>query len=298
MLRDFRGYGAYPPAPDWPDGARLALNFVINIEEGSEPSLAQGDGFTESGLTEVPASPVPEGIRDLGAESMFEYGSRVGFWRLQRLFDEFEIPATAFACALALEKNPEIAQSIADSGWDVCAHGLRWIEHYRLSEDEERTQIADAVRRIEACSGVRPQGWYCRYAPSSNTRRLLVEHGGLKYDSDAYNDELPYWQSVNDRSHLVVPYSLAHNDTRFVRGAVSTGAQFFDYLREAFDYLYAEGASHPRMMSVGLHCRIAGHPGRASGVRRFVEHVAKHADVWICRREQIADHWRQLHPPS
>ena len=296
MLRDFRGYGAYPPAPDWPDGARLALNFVINIEEGSEPSLAQGDGFTESGLTEVPASPVPEGIRDLGAESMFEYGSRVGFWRLQRLFDEFEIPATAFACALALEKNPEIAQSIADSGWDVCAHGLRWIEHYRLSEDEERTQIADAVRRIEACSGVRPQGWYCRYAPSSNTRRLLVEHGGLKYDSDAYNDDLPYYVEVMGTQHLIVPYSLTYNDARFVLPqGYGSPSDFHDLLKRGFDYLWNEGETHPRMMNIGLHPRLIGQAGRISALAEFIDYAQNKGGVWFATRLQIANWWNDHH---
>ena len=299
MERHFVGYGARPPTPDWPHNARIAVNFVINVEEGSEPSLGDGDGFSESNLTEVPASPVPRGERDLGAESMFEFGSRVGFWRLHRIFTELGVPATAFACARALERNPEIAAAIRDSHWDVCAHGLRWTEHFRLDESEERAQIAQAVRSIEASTGSRPLGWYCRYAPSVNTRRLLVEHGGFKYDSDAYNDELPYWRDVDGHAHLVVPYSLTHNDTRFVRGAISTGQAFFEYLREAFDYLYAEGADTPRMMSIGLHCRIVGHPGRASGVRKFVEYVLSHSDVWICRRDQIAEHWhRHFSNPS
>lgn len=297
MQRDFIGYGGRPPHPEWPDAARLALNFVINVEEGAEASIADGDGFSEWNLTEVAASAVPRGERDLGAESMFEFGSRVGFWRLHRLFTARGVPVTAFACAQALERNPAIAAAIRAAGWDVCAHGLRWIEHYRLDIDEERRQIAAAAQRIAACVGEPPQGWYCRYAPSVNTRRLLVEHGGFSYDSDAYNDELPYWTRVGDTPHLVLPYSLTHNDTRFMRGAISTGGEFFEYLREAFDYLYAEAEDEPRMMSVGLHCRIVGHPGRASGVQRFLDHVSRHEGVWLCRRADIAAHWRAHVPP-
>lgn len=298
MQRDFVGYGPEPPNPAWSQGARLALNFVINVEEGAEPSIADGDGYTESRLTEVSESPVAAGQRDLAAESMFEFGSRVGFWRLHRLFREREMPVTVFGCAVALERNPAIAEAVRRAGWDVCCHGLRWVEHYKLDEAEERRQIADAVARIEKAVGERPLGWYCRYGPSVNTRRLLVEEGGFVYDSDAYNDELPYWVRQSGRAHLVVPYSLTHNDAQFVRGRIANGREFFEFLRDAFDFLYAESETTPRMMSVGLHQRVVGHPGRASGLADFLDHVAGHEEVWVCRRVDLARHWRATFPPE
>ena len=294
--RDFVGYGARPPDPGWPGGARLALNFVINYEEGSEPSVEDGDGFTEARLTEVAQSPVPRGERDLAAESMFEYGSRVGFWRLKRLFDEREMAFTLFACALALERNPAVAETVREDGIDLCCHGWRWVEAFRLTEDEEREHIRRAVASLERTTGRRPEGWYCRYGPSVNTRRLLVEEGGFLYDSDAYNDELPYWADVGARPHLVVPYSLAHNDGKFA-GAVATGGQFFHLLRDAIDFLREEGRTSPRMMSIGLHLRLAGHPARASGLARLLDHVRACGDVWVTTRGAIARHWARRHPP-
>ena len=296
--RDFVGYGRTPPDPRWPQGARIALNFVINYEEGSEPSIADGDAASEVRGSEVASSPVPHGTRDLAAESMFEYGSRAGFWRLLRLFEEYDMPMTVFACSLAVERNPAVAQWLRESAADVCCHGRRWVEHYRLNVDEERAEISAAVASLEASTGKRPQGWYCRYGPSPDTRRLLLEHGGFLYDSDAYNDDLPYWTQVADRSHLIVPYAQACNDMKFAHGHIGTATQFFEILRDTFDMLYREGASSPRMMSVGLHNRLAGHPGRAGGLARFMEHVAKHPDVWVCRRMDIAQHWAQHHPPD
>ncbi|MDP6709159.1 MAG: allantoinase PuuE [Alphaproteobacteria bacterium] len=294
--RDFVGYGANPPDPKWPGGARLAVNFVVNYEEGSEYSIAEGDGFTEANLTESPASPVPRGERDLGAESMFEYGSRVGFWRLMRLFAERDLPLTVFGCAMALERNPEAAQAIAAAGHDVCCHGWRWVEHFRLDEAEEAEHIRRAVASLEASVGARPLGWYCRYGPSVNTRRLLMKEGGFIYDSDAYNDELPYWVMTGQGPHLVVPYTLTNNDTKFARGFIGHGLDFFRYLRDAFDLLYEEGARQPKMMSIGLHMRIAGHPARASGLQRFLDHIRAVDDVWVCRREEIARHGIATHP--
>ena len=294
--RDFVGYGRNPPNPQWPGGARLAINFVINIEEGSEPSMVDGDGYTETNLTEAPVSPVPHGQRDLAAESMFEYGARVGYWRLYQLFRERKIPVTPFACALALERNPEIAASIGEAGWDICAHGLRWVEHFKLDEEEERRQIKAAVQRIQTATGEQPQGWYCRYGPSENTRRLLIEIGGFSYDSDAYNDELPYWVEHSTGQHLIVPYSLTHNDTKFPRGSFGTGSEFFEFLRDGFDVLYAEGAEHPKMMSIGLHSRVAGHPARSAGLMRFLDYVNSHREVWITRRADIARHWATTFP--
>jgi allantoinase len=293
--RDLVGYGPNPPDPQWPGGARLAVNFVINVEEGSERSHAEGDGRSESGLTEVPTSPVAEGRRDLAAESMFEYGARVGIWRLLRIFGQRQLPFTAFACALALERNPELAGALGDLDHDVCCHGWRWIEHWLLDEDEERRQIARAVGSLQQSLGDRPLGWYCRYGPSVVTRRLLVEEGGFLYDSDAYADELPYWCRVDGKPHLIVPYSLTNNDTKFPRGGFATADDYFTFMKDAFDLLYEEGADQPKMMSVGLHPRIIGHPARAAGLIRFLDYVAARPEVWICRRLDIARHWHAHH---
>ncbi len=290
--RDFIGYGENPPHAEWPGGARIAVNFVINIEEGAEYSIGDGDGQSESSLTEVAAPRVPAGDRDLAAESMYEYGARAGVWRLVRLFRSSGLPLTAFACALALERNPDIAKVIRQQDWDVCCHGFRWIEHYRLGRDEERGQIAKAVASLEQTIGQRPVGWYSRYAPSINTRELLVQEGGFTYDSDSYADDLPYWLKVNDRNHLVIPYSLVTNDAKLVN-AFTDGDSFFRILRDAFDTLYAEGLERPKMMSVGMHPRILGHPARTAGLRKFLDHVQSHEKVWICRRLDIARHWAE-----
>lgn len=295
--RDFVGYADSPPGMVWPNGARLALNFVLNYEEGSEYALADGDGRTDTGLSEVAGSRVPVGDRDLAAESMFEFGSRVGFWRVHRLFRDRGIPLTVFAASLALERNPEAARAIADTDWDLVGHGRRWVEHYLLDEEAERRDIAEAFDSISRLVGRAPEGWYCRYAPSVNTRRLVVEHGGFSYDSDAYNDELPYWVKVAGRDHLVVPYSLVTNDAKLVGGPLVTGRDFAHHLIDSFEELRAEAEIHPRMMSVGLHARIIGHPGRLAGLRTFLDHVAQCEDVWVCRRADLAEHWRSVAPP-
>ncbi|MBI1779589.1 MAG: allantoinase PuuE [Proteobacteria bacterium] len=294
LVRDFVGYGANPPDPKWPNGARLALNIVINYEEGSEPSVPDGDKASEVGLTEGGSGDFSG--RDLAAESMFEYGSRVGIWRVLRLLEERKLAATVFGCALALERNPAVAQAVRASGFDVCCHGWRWARHQQMSIDAERAEIARAVASIQRTIGQRPEGWYCRYGPSINTRRLLVEEGGFRYDSDAYNDELPYWVKVDGKDHLILPYGLVNNDAKFIRGGLITGGEFFELLKDAFDMLYREGVSHPKMMSVGLHLRLVGHPGRAAGLERFLDYVARHAGVWICRRIDIARHWHSQHP--
>lgn len=295
-VRDMRGYGANPPDPRWPGGARIAINFVMNYEEGSEPSVQDGEGFTEIALTEATGLPTGVKGRDLAGEGMFAYGSRVGFWRLMRLFQERGLPLTVFGCALAIERNPEAAAAIAASGFDVCCHGWRWIKHYELDEAEERQHIARAVASLEATVGARPLGWYCRYGPSVNTRRLLTEEGGFLYDSDAYDDELPYWRTVSGRPHLVVPYSLANNDGKFGSGFFATSADYFTWHKDAFDMLYAEGATQPKMMSVGLHMRLIGHPARAAGLARFLDYVQAHEGVWVTRRLDIARHWAATHP--
>ena len=295
--RDLRGYGAHPPDAAWPGGAAVALNFVLNFEEGSEYATPDGDACSEATLLEVPQSRVPHGVRDLAAESMYEYGVRVGFWRLHRLFLQHGLPLTVFACAQALERAPEAAGAIAAAGWDLCCHGWRWNEHYLLSEVDQRREIAEALASVERLVGRRPAGWYCRYAPSELTRHLLIEEGTVLYDSDAYNDELPYWAGTPDRPHLVIPYSLTTNDTKFLQGGLVTGSQFCEYLSESLDLLRAEGATSPRMMSVGMHLRILGHPSRASGLAQFLRYVRTLPDVWVCRRDEIARHWIARHPP-
>ena len=294
--RDMVGYGGNPPDPKWPGGARLAVNFVLNYEEGSEYSIAD-DNVSETILSEVPFGGFGPGKRDLAIESVYEYGSRAGFWRIHRAFTERKLPMTVYGCALALERNPPAAKAIAEAGYDVCCHGYRWIEHYKLSRVEERRQIRLAIESLKKTVGERPFGWYCRYGPGVNTRQLLVEEGGFLYDSDAYNDDLPYWVVVDRKPHLVVPYCLDTNDTKYCAPpGFGTSNDFFTYCKDAFDMLYAEGATSPKMMSIGMHCRLIGHAGRTAGLARFLDYVKGHDKVWICRRVDIARHWREHHP--
>jgi peptidoglycan/xylan/chitin deacetylase (PgdA/CDA1 family) len=291
--RVFEEYGPTPPDPRWPNGAKLALNFVINHEEGGEESVPDGDPKSEAGLTEGSSAPVKG--RDLAAESMFAYGSRVGFWRLHRLFTERGLPCTVFAVARALERTPMCAAAIREAGWDVAAHGWKWEMHAGMEEAVERARIAEATALIARVMGAPPLGWYTRYAPSEHTRRLLAEAGYL-YDSDAYDDELPYWREVNGRPHLVIPYNLAHNDVRFIRQGITGGEEFFLYIKGAVEMLLSEPGG--RMLSVGLHNRIIGQPGRAIGLARLLDWVARQPGVWVCRREDIARHWLREHPPG
>ncbi len=296
--RDLVGYGKNPPKPGWPGGARIAVNFVVNYEEGSENNISDNDGRVEKGLSEVIGGRMVEGARDLGMESLYEYGSRAGIWRLFRIFKERQLPITVFGCALALERNPTVADAICEAEYDICGHGWRWVEHYLLGESEEREHIARAVETIKRLTGSPPQGWYCRYAPSLNTRRLLIEHGGFLYDSDSYADDLPYWTKVNDTPHLVIPYSLDANDLKFQPGGnFSDAAGFYNYLKDAFDFLYAEGEKTPRMLNIGLHARIMGRPARAASVTKFLDYISGFNDAWICRRIDIAKHWIATHPP-
>ena len=294
--RDFVGYGREAPQPRWPGDARVAVQCVINYEEGAENCVLNGDAHAETFLSDiVGARPYP--ARHMSMESLYEYGSRAGFWRLYRLFREFDMPVTVFGVGLALQRNPEAVAAMLEAQWEIACHGYRWIDHQIMPEAEERRQIGLAIQAHTAATGERPLGWYTG-RDSPNTRRLVLEAGGFLYDSDSYADDLPHW-CAEAPGHLIVPYTLDANDMRFnTPQGFNSGEQFFHYLRDAFDYLYAEGAEHPRMMSVGLHCRIAGRPGRAMAVRRFLEHVAAHDAVWVCRRIDIARHWHAHHPPA
>ena len=292
--RDLVGYGPSPPNPQWPNGARLALSFVLNYEEGAERTMMEGDGESESFLHEVVGAPPTVGRRNLNTESMFEYGSRAGFWRIHRIFTSHGLPLTVYAVGQALERNPDAARAMVDAGWEVASHGYRWIDYIEMDEDEEREHFRLAIEAIEKACGQRPVGWYTGRL-SDNTRRLVVETGGFLYDSDSYADELPYWLDVGGKDHLVIPYTLDNNDMKFMSpNGFVTSSQFLEYLVDAFEQLHADGG---RMMSVGLHCRIVGRPGRAPALERFLEHVKQKEGVWVTTRAEIARHWREHHPP-
>lgn len=293
--RDLVGYAGRPPHPHWPDEARVAVQFVLNIEEGAESCILQGDARSEAYLHELPGRPCREGERDLSVESMYEYGSRAGVWRILQLFDARALPLTAFAAGRALELNPEIGRALAAARHEVAGHGYRWLDYRNVPEDEERRHIRLTVQIIERICGKRPVGWYTGRV-SSNTRRLVQEEGGFLYSSDAYNDDLPYWLG-GTFAHLIIPYTLVNNDARYLlSNGFASGEAFFGLLKDAFDLLWEEGARHPKMMSVGLHGRISGHPARAMALARFLDYVLAHKSVWICRREEIARHWAAEHP--
>jgi allantoinase len=294
--RDFIGYGNKPPNARWPNGARLALVIALNIEEGAEPSIPDRDPATETALTDGIREEVPAGSRDFVAESLFEYGSRVGFWRIVNLMTERGIPLTVNACAQALTRNPGVAESIKQHGFDLCCHGDRFIRHFLLTEQEERTTIARAIAGLEQAIGRRPSGWQSRYSPSQNTRALLVEHGGLLYDSDSYADDWPYWVKVGERPHLVIPHSFTNNDNRLATAKLGTANDFYDHLASALRVLYAEGARSPRMMTVSLHSRVSGQPARFEAVTRFLDFAAQHRGIWFASRTDIARHWIETHP--
>ncbi len=296
--RDLIGYGAQPPDPRWPHGARIAVQFVLNYEEGGEASILHGDDHAESYLHEVVgAAPLPH-ARNLQVESVYEYGSRAGVWRVLRLAQEFGIPLTIFAVAMALERHPALARELVGLGHEIASHGWRWIDYQNVPEAEERAHMRRAIEVLTRVTGTRPLGWYSgRLSP--NTRRLVVEEGGFLYDADAYNDDLPYWVKQSGRNHLVVPYTLDVNDMKFgTAQGFNQGEDFFIYARDAFDALYAEGATAPKMMSIGLHTRLIGRPGRIIALRRLFEHMRARRDVWFCRRIDIARHWIEVHPPA
>ncbi|HJN61576.1 MAG TPA: allantoinase PuuE [Alphaproteobacteria bacterium] len=297
--RDLLGYGPTPPQAGWPGGARLALSLVLNYEVGGENTVLHGDAGSEQFLADIgPAHIEPlVGARAYNTESMFEYGSRAGFWRIHRLLTSRQVPLTVYGVGMALERNPEAAEAMAAAGWEVASHAYRWINYAGMAEAEEREQMQRAIEAVRSTVGERPVGWYCGRV-GANTRRLVVEEGGFLYDSDSYADDLPYWNYEHGRPHLILPYSLDNNDLRFSTNGIFTGEDFFDYIRDAFDLLYAEDARTPKMMSVGLHCRLAGRPGRINGLARFLDHVQAHDDVWITLRRDIAAHWVAEHPPE
>lgn len=294
--RDFIGYGRTPPNPHWPKGARLAIVIVLNVEEGAEPSIPDGDGATEIALTDGIAQEVPAGTRDFVAETLFEYGSRVGFWRIVDTMVARGVPLTVNACAQAVARNDEVADAIKTHGLDLCAHGDRFVRHFLMDEAEERGAIAGAAAGLERAIGRRPLGWQSRYSPSQRTRALLVEQGGFLYDSDSYADDLPYWVKVDEQPHLVVPHSFTNNDNRLATAKLGTANDFFDHLASAFRVLHAEGARAPRMMTISLHSRISGQPARFEAITRFLDLATTHEDVWFAGRSEIARHWIATHP--
>jgi allantoinase len=294
--RDMVGYGANPPHPHWPGDARIALQIVVNYEEGGENNVLHGDAASETFLSEIIGAAPFEGRRHMSMESIYEYGSRAGFWRLMRLFEDRKIPVTMFAVAMAMERHPDAAKAMVELGHEIASHGWRWINYDQIDEATERDHMQRAIASLENLTGQRPLGWYTGRT-SERTQRLVAEEGGFLYDADSYADDLPYWEKVAGKDHLVVPYTLDTNDMRFATAqGFNTGDQFFTYLRDSFDTLYAEGATAPKMLSVGLHCRLAGRPGRIAGLKRFLDHVQAHDKVWICRRIDIARHWRAVHP--
>jgi len=294
--RDLRGYGPHPPDPRWPNDARIAVSVVVNYEEGGESCILHGDSGSESVLTDIGADAWPN-ARNLNVESNFEYGSRVGFWEIMRMIAERRVDATVYAVGMALERNPEAAAAISAAGLEVACHGQRWIDYQNVPEAAERADIRRNIEVVTRLIGRRPVGWYTG-RPGPNTRRLVVEEGGFLYDSDAYNDDIPYWTRVDGRSHLVIPYSFDTNDSRMQRGGdFATGADYFNYCRDAFDWLYESGCKgRPRMMSIGLHGRIMGRPGRIGALAKLLDHIRGHDGVWLCNRMSIARHWIANHP--
>lgn len=296
--RDLKGYGQRPPDPKWPGGARVAVQFVINYEEGGENCVLHGDAASEAFLSEIIGAPPLVGARSKNMESIYEYGTRVGFWRLHRLFTSRKLPVTVYAVGMALARYPEAGDAMREAGWEVASHGWRWIDYHGMDEATERAHIQLSIDAIERATGTKPVGWYTGRV-SENTRRLVVEHGGFLYDADSYADELPYWDRSHGRAHLIVPYTLDANDMRFATAqGFNSGDQFFAYLRDSFDQLHDEGAETPKMLSIGLHCRLVGRPGRLRALARFIDYVSNRDKVWICRRDEIARHWHEHHPPA
>lgn len=291
--RDMTGYGKESIHPNWPNKAKIAVQFVLNYEEGGENSILHGDDASETFLSEIIGAKAYQGARHMSMESLYEYGSRSGVWRILRLFEEFNIPITIFAVGLAIARNRQLADYLVDHNYDICAHGFRWIDYQFIEEEVEREHIKDCISILTEFLGKRPEGWYTgRNSP--NTRKLIIEEGGFLYDSDAYDDDLPYWANEfdTDSKHLIIPYTLDVNDMRFASPqGFNSGDQFFNYLKDSFDALYKEGETSPKMMSVGMHARILGRPGRIMAMRKFLEYISNFDNVWLCSRREIADHW-------
>ena len=295
--RNMTGYGANPPDAQWPGGARVAVQFVLNYEEGGENSILHGDAASEAFLSDIAGAAPWPGKRHWNMESIYDYGARAGFWRLHRLFTGSSIPLTVYGVASALARSPEQVEAMKTAGWEIASHGLKWVDHRDMPEEEERATIAEAIRLHTEVVGERPLGWYTGRC-SENTVRLVAEEGGFGWISDTYDDDLPYWAEVGDRDQLIIPYTLEANDMRFATApGYITGGQFFDYLKDAFDTLYSEGEKgRPAMMSVGLHCRLIGRPGKLAGLKRFIDYIAGFDGVWCPRRIDIARHWAKTHP--
>jgi len=296
--RDLLGYGETPPDPQWPGGARIAVQFVINYEEGGENSILHGDPASEAFLSEIVGAQAWPGQRHMNMESIYEYGSRAGFWRLHRLFEAAGIPVTVYGVATALERNPAVVAAMQRAGWEIASHGLKWIEYKDFTKEEERAHLEEAIRIQTAVTGERPLGWYTGRT-SEHSLDLVMEEGGFLYSADSYADDLPYWVEGPKGPHLIIPYTLDANDMRFATPqGFNAGDQFFTYLKDSFDLLYAEGRDGaPKMLSVGLHCRLAGRPGRAAALARFLDYVKSHDAVWTPRRIDIARHWHERHRP-
>ena len=289
-IRDIIGYGAKGLKVVWPNNARIAVQIVLNYEEGAESCVLNGDKNSEVFLSEIiDAKPIKG--RHINMESLYEYGSRAGFWRLHKLFQEKKIPITVFGVGMALEKNPEICKAIKEAGYEVASHGWRWIDYQNIKKSEEKKHMKLAIQTHKRIFGERPNGWYTGRC-SPNTRDLVMEDGGFLYDSDSYSDDLPYWETRGKKKQLIIPYTLDNNDMRFTTNqGFNTGDHFFTYLKDSFDTLYEEGKTSSKMMSVGLHCRLIGKPGRIQSLKKFLDYVLKHEDVWLCKRIDIAKHW-------
>ncbi len=293
--RDLAGYGANPPQVTWPASARIAVQFVINYEEGAESCVLHGDDSSEAFLSEIVGASAYRGQRHMNMESVYEYGARAGFWRLHRLFTDRQVPVTVFAVAMALQRNPNVVDAMQEAGWEIASHGYRWLDYQFVDESTEREHMHKAIEIHRDLTGKRPLGWYLGRC-SPNSHRLAAEEGGFVYNADSYADDLPYWDGSHDKPQLMVPYTLDANDMRFATAqGFNSGQQFYDYLKDTFDILYAEGESRPKMMSVGLHCRLAGRPGRAAALTRFLDYLKTHERVWVTRRIDIAHHWRENH---
>lgn len=294
--RDFVGYAGAPPRANWPGGARIALQFLLNYEEGGENCVLNGDEVSESSTSDLVGVPAVVGARNMEVESLYEYGSRAGFWRLRNLFGSRGVPLTVFGVAMAMERNSAAVDAMMEAGWEIASHGYRWINYQKVPEAIEREHIAKAIEIQTRLTGQRPLGWY-QGRTSPNTARLVVEEGGFIYSADSYADDLPYYDTSFGKPQLIVPYTLDANDMKFVAlNGFTNGGQFFDYLKDCFDVLYAEGEVAPKMMTVALHCRITGRPARAAAVARFFDYVQRHDRVWVARRIDIARHWLAEHP--